>query len=80
MASEEKRQRMARALNATATVRENLEALYGQVWSAEELKIDFEIRGFAAPYVVVFRRSDHKSGSLMFQNEPRFYFSWAEEE
>ena len=32
--------------------------------------------GFMAPYVVVRRKSDGQRGSLMFQHDPRFYFSF----
>ena len=32
--------------------------------------------GFAAPLVVVRRKSDRVKGSLMFQGSPRFYFGF----
>ena len=53
-----------------------LEARYGRVWSLDELARDFEVIGFAAPYVVVRRRSDCALGSLEFQHHPRFYFNF----
>ncbi len=58
--------------------RARLEAIYGQVWDTDELRNDFTVTGFMAPFVGVSRRSDNKKGSLMFQHNPRFYFSWTE--
>lgn len=59
--------------------RATLEARYGQVWSTDEVRRDFDIEGFLAPYVVARRKSDQKRGSLKFQHDPRFYFGWREE-
>jgi len=63
-------------LNAAAGSREVLEKQYGQVWDTDQLQDDFQVLGFAAPIVVVCRRSDNQKGSLTFQHSPRFYFSW----
>lgn len=64
-------------LNNIATVRTVLEKNYGKVWDTAELQRDFEVRGFAAPFVVVTRRADGAKGSLSFQHNPRFYFDWS---
>lgn len=49
----------------------------GQTWTKEELERDFEVMGFAAPFVVVKRRSDGVEGSLEFKHgPPRVYFSF----
>jgi hypothetical protein len=48
----------------------------GQRWTTEELTQDFEVIGFAAPFVVVRRRSDGALGSLEFTHSPRTYFGW----
>ena len=48
----------------------------GQHWTAAELQRDFEVIGFAAPFVVVRRRSDGQRGSLEFVHQPRTYFAW----
>ena len=74
-----RRQRLAE-INAQPGSREALEAEYGQVWNTEELSRDFEVTGFFAPYVAVSRRSDGKKGSLEFQHNPRFYFSFSPHE
>ena len=72
--------RLARllALNLDPEPREALEQHYGMVWNTQELKRDFTVIRFCAPFVVVRRRSDRVRGSLEFQHEPRFYFNWIE--
>ena len=47
-----------------------------QTWTTEQLREDFEVDGFMAPYVVVRRKSDGKRGSLQFTHNPRVYFGW----
>jgi len=64
-------------INTAPGERQPLEGLHGQVWDTEELTRDFEVLGFLAPFVVVRRRSDGVKGSLEFQHDPRFYFSFA---
>lgn len=63
-------------INADPGSREALEAKHGQVWDTEELRRDFEVLGFAAPLIVVRRRSDGVKGSLYFQHSPRLYFGF----
>ena len=48
----------------------------GQTWTTEQLRADFAVEGFAAPFVVVRRRSDGVRGSLMFRHSPRVYFGF----
>ena len=50
-----------------------------QQWTTEEMTRDFEAIGFAAPFVVVRRRSDGKRGTLEFTHSPRVYFGWKED-
>lgn len=50
-----------------------------QTWTTAELTRDFEVIGFAAPFVVVRRKSDGKKGSLEFTHSPRSYFGWKED-
>jgi hypothetical protein len=48
----------------------------GQRWTTAEMTRDFEVIGFAAPFVVVRRRSDGQLGSLEFTHQPRVYFGF----
>ena len=63
-------------INAAPGSREALAAKHGQVWSTQELGVDFDVLGFMAPYVIVRRKSDGAKGSLQFQHDPRFYFNF----
>ena len=56
--------------------RQRLEVQHGQVWNTSQLASDFEVLGFLAPYVVVRRKSDGRTGSLEFQHSPRYYFNF----
>lgn len=47
------------------------------VLTTEQMRAEYEVIGFAAPFVVVRRKSDGAKGSLMFSHMPRFYFGWA---
>ena len=70
---------MTAHINSIEGSREYLEHKHGQVWSTSELQVDFTVLGFAAPLVIVSRKSDGVRGSLYFQNDPRFYFSFSPE-
>lgn len=59
--------------------RAELEREHGQVWNTEELRRDYTVQGFAAPFVVVERKADHKRGTLEFQHSPRFYWGFRED-
>lgn len=49
-----------------------------QTWDTDQLRADFEVVGFLAPFVMVRRRADGVEGTLMFSHSPRVYFSWSE--
>lgn len=51
----------------------------GPIWDTGGLQADFEVIGFAAPFVVVRRKADGKTGSLKFAHQPRYYFGWQED-
>ena len=70
-----RRQELAE-INKVPSEREVLQAKHGQVWSTDELREDFDVLGFMAPYVVVSRKSDGVRGSLQFQHSPRLYFNF----
>ena len=73
-----RRQQVA-AINADPKCRDALAARHGEIWDTTELQKDFEPLAFAAPYIIVRRREDGVRGTLMFQNHPRFYFSFEPE-
>jgi hypothetical protein len=52
----------------------------GPTWTTEALQADFAVKGFAAPFVVVQRRSDGALGTLEFTHSPRIYFSFVPDE
>lgn len=63
----------------TGQDREDLLANIGPTWDTAEMQKEFEPLGFAAPFIVVRRRSDGKKGSLEFTHNPRVYFGWRED-
>ena len=74
--TEDIRKQMLAEINAAPGSREYLEHKHGKVWDTGQLSEDFDVIGFAAPLVVVRRKSDGQKGSLMFQASPRFYFGF----
>lgn len=70
-----RRQRLAE-LNTKVGERTALEERHGQVWDTAQLKEDFTVRGLAAPFITVIRKSDGQLGSLEFQHNPRYYFNF----
>jgi hypothetical protein len=59
--------------------RQALEKIHGQVWDTEQVRADFEVLGFLAPFVLCRRRSDGERGTLQFQHSPRYYYSFVSE-
>ena len=70
-----RRKRMAE-LNQAAAARAELEKQYGKVWDSDQLRAEFKVIGFMAPFVVVKKTSTGEKGSLEFQHDPRFYFNY----
>ena len=66
-------------INSHPEGRALLEKQYGQVWDTDELRKDFEVFSFAAPWVVVKRRADGVTGTLEFQHSPRLYWGFQED-
>lgn len=48
-------------------------------WDSDQMRDEFEVIGFMAPFVAVRRKSDGKTGSLEFTHSPRFYFNFVED-
>ena len=72
------RRGLQQALNAEEAERKALEDKYGQVWDSDQIRQDFDVLSFAAPWMIVTRKSDGKRGSLFFQHSPRFYWGFEE--
>ena len=70
------RREMIAEQQANIKFRKILEADHGQVWDTDQLREEFEVIGFMAPFVAVKRISDGVKGSMMFQHSPRFYYNW----
>lgn len=49
----------------------------GRTWTTDEVREDFDVLGFMAPFVVVTRKSDGQKGTLEFTHSPRVYFGWS---
>ncbi len=47
-----------------------------QQWTTDQLRAEFEVIGFSAPYVVVIRKADQVKGTLEFTHAPRVYFGF----
>lgn len=73
--SDDGRGELAFTVNNNPKTREELEAKFPKVWNTEELKQDFEVIAFAAPFVKTIYKTSHKLEVLGFQHHPRFYFS-----
>ena len=50
-----------------------------QRWNTLELQRDFIVNSFLAPFVMVTRKSDGATGTLMFTHSPREYFDFQED-
>lgn len=62
-------------INNNPKSREELETIYVKVWDTEQLKEEFIVQGFLAPYIEAERKSDKARVVLAFQHHPRYYFT-----
>jgi hypothetical protein len=44
--------------------------------TTDQLREQYDVLGFLAPFVVVRRKSDGAKGSMEFTHNPRFYFNF----
>jgi hypothetical protein len=44
--------------------------------TTDELRAEYEVIGFLAPFVAVRRKSDGQKGSMEFTHSPRLYFNF----
>jgi len=45
-------------------------------WTTDELRQEFIVRSFLAPFVFVTRISDNVKGTMEFTHDPRLYFNF----
>lgn len=64
--------------NDPSAERARLEKIHGvgNVFDTDEVRKQFVIHGFMAPFVSCNRISDNAKGFLEFQHSPRFYFDF----
>ena len=74
------RRELTAEINSHAAQRAQMEQEYGRVWDSDELRAEFKVTGFMAPFVVVNRKVDGVKGTLMFQHSPRLYFAFSAED
>jgi len=74
------RRELVAAINVEPGSRESLEQMYTDVYDKAEVEAKFEVISFAAPFMIVRRKSDDAKGTLMFQHSPRFYFEFTADE
>ena len=72
------RAHMTAEINSNAKSKEALVAKFGKVYDTPELQENFEVISFAAPFVYGVDKATGKKGTLMFQHNPRFYYSFEE--
>ena len=68
-----------REMLATNQPQADLAATKDQTWTTAELQEEFDVIGFAAPFVVVVRKSDNVQGLMEFTHSPRIYFGFQPE-
>ena len=67
-----------RAMLASEEIQADLEKAVKH-WDTDQLRAEFDVIGFLAPFVTVRRRADGKVGSMKFSHSPRVYFDWEED-
>ena len=55
------------------------EAITGITYTTDQLRAEFTVVGFLAPFVEVVRKSDGVRGTMLFRHDPRVYFDFTPE-
>lgn len=61
-------------------VRGELENLYGDVWSEDQLREQFDVESVEPPYAHVIRKTDGTRGTVAFVDAHKFYFLFRAED
>ena len=48
-------------------------------WDTDQVREEFEVHSFLAPFVFVTRKKDGVKGTLTFTHSPRWYFNFTPE-
>lgn len=75
--AEARRHQLAEAICSLSKDRLQLEQENGQVWDEPRLARDYEVIGKIIPFVIVIERVSGLRGTLLFQDSPRYYFSFS---
>jgi hypothetical protein len=68
---------LERQINDAPKDRDELEAGEDQVWDHLEVGDEFEISGFKSPFALARHLVTGEQGTLIFQDNPRYYFGWS---
>jgi len=79
-AAAEATESIRRAMMARDQPASDLAANTAHTWTPDQMRAEFDVDGFMAPFVVVRRRSDGARGMLEFTHLPRVYFNWTPDE
>jgi len=74
------RRAICAGINSNPDLKESIESREEKTWDTNQLGEDFEVLSFAAPFVIVRRKSDGQKGAMMFQHRPRFYWGFIKDE
>lgn len=84
MTADELRMNAAQTLNSQAeqhteeSLRAELSKRYDDICNIDELRQQYQVVAFLAPYVQVERISDGVVGTMKFTHSPRLYFGFQE--
>lgn len=67
---------LEKQINGAPKNRAELEETEERVWDSDEVRDDFDIVGFKAPFAMAIHIDTNTSGTLLFQDNPRYYFGW----
>lgn len=78
-AAAEERILLKAKINAYPRIRPELERdePTGRVWDENQFRRDFAFMGVVGPYTICVRRDTGEQGTLVFQDEPRFYWGFS---
>ena len=68
---------LSKQINEAPRSREELMRLGEEVWDTDEVRENFEILGFKKPFALAINVVTGDKGSLLFQDNPRYYFGWS---